>query len=133
MRALLAATAAAALLCGCYNSAAELAELSRHHATTTGRVVALACSDDGQWWYEFELKGRRRRGAAHDPAGCRQHRPGDSVTVYYNPAAPQVHRAIAPEKAYEDERGFLIPVWLWFGIAALALPLSAWMALKRLR
>ena len=133
MRALLAAAAAATLLGGCYNRAGELAELARHHATAVGRVVALDCSNDGQWWYEFELEGKRRRGPAHDTAGCKQHKPGDSVTVYYNPASPEVHRATAPARAYEEERGFHVPVWLWFGIAALALPLSAWMALKRLR
>ncbi len=133
MRALLAAAAAAALLGGCYDRASEVAELARHHATAVGRVVALDCGNNGQWWYEFELDGKRRRGPAHEPAACRQHKPGDSVTVYYNPAAPDVHRAIAPALAYEDEHGFHVPVWLWFGIAALALPLSAWMALKRLR
>lgn len=131
MRALLAGAAAAALLAGCYNRATELAELARHHAAAAGHVVALDCGEQGSWWYEFELEGKRRRGAASDPAGCRQRRPGDRVTVYYNPAAPEVHRAIAPAKAYEEERGFSMPLWLWFGIGALALPLSAWMALRR--
>jgi len=127
----LAAAAAAALLGGCYNRATELAELTRHNATAVGHVVALDCSNDGQWWYEFELEGKRRRGPAHDMAGCRRHKHGDSVTVYYNPAAPDVHRALAPSKAYEDERGFHMPLWLWFCIGAMALPLSAWVALKR--
>lgn len=131
MRALLAGAAAAVLLGGCYNRAIELAELSQHHATAAGRVVALDCQNDGRWWYAFALQGKERRGQAHDPAGCRQRKPGDSVTVYYNPAAPEVHRAIAPELAYQDEHGFYMPTWLWFCIAALALPLSAWMALRR--
>lgn len=131
MKALLAGAAAAALLGGCYQRATELAELSRHHATAVGRVVALECSNNGQWWYEFELEGRRRRGPARDRAGCRLRKAGDRVTVYYNPQAPEVHRAITPDQAYEDERGFHVPTWLWFCIAALALPLSAWMALKR--
>jgi len=131
LRALLAAVVAAALLGGCYERATELAELSRHHAAAPGRVVALECGNDGRWWYEFELDGKRRRGSAHDADGCRQRRPGDSVTIYYNPAAPDVHRAIAPAAAYEEERGFHMPIWLWFGIAALALPMSAWLALRR--
>ncbi|KQZ44106.1 DUF3592 domain-containing protein [Duganella sp. Root1480D1] len=131
MRALLAGAAAAALLGGCYDRATELAELSRHHATVAGHVVVLDCANDGQWWYEFELEGKQRRGAAHEPAGCRQRKPGDRVTVYYNPSAPDVHRAVAPAMAYQQEHGFHMPIWLWFGIGALALPLSAWMALKR--
>jgi len=94
-------------------------------------VVALDCSNDGHWWYEFDLEGKHRRGPVHDPDGCRQHKAGDSVTVYYNPQAPEVHRAVAPDQAYEDEHGFHMPTWLWFCIAMLALPLSAWMALKR--
>ena len=89
MKALLAAAAAATLLGGCYNRAAELAELSRHHATTAGRVAALDCANGGRWWYEFEAGGKRRRGVASDAAGCAQRRLGDTVTVYYNPRAPQ--------------------------------------------
>jgi hypothetical protein len=123
--------ALAAPLGGCYNRAADLAELSRHHATATGRVVALECSNGGKWWYEFDLDGKRRRGPVHDPAGCARRKAGDSVTVYYNPAAPAVHRALPPPVAYQAERGFHMPLWLWFGIGALALPLSAWMALRR--
>jgi hypothetical protein len=133
LKALLAGAAAAVLLGGCYNRASELAELSRQNATAMGRVVALECANDGRWWYEFDLEGKRRRGLAYDPAGCHQHRPGDQVTVYYNPAAPEVHRAVAPELAYEDEHGFHVPTWLWFCMAALALPLSAWVALRRAR
>ncbi|MGW8391945.1 hypothetical protein [Pseudoduganella sp. HUAS MS19] len=131
MRVLLAGAAAAALLGGCYNRAGDLAELSRHHAAVAGRVVVLDCHNAGQWWYEFELAGKRRRGPVHEPAGCGRRQLGDSVTVYYNPAAPQVHRAVDPVTAYEQERGFHVPTWLWFGIGALALPLSAWMALRR--
>ncbi|KQV59824.1 MULTISPECIES: DUF3592 domain-containing protein [unclassified Duganella] len=131
MRALLAAAAAAALLGGCYNRATELAELSRHHATAAGHVAVLECHNDGQWWYEFELEGKRRRGPVREPAGCAQRKLGDSVTVYYNPSAPEVHRAVAPAAAYQQEHGFHVPLWLWFGIGALALPLSAWVALKR--
>jgi hypothetical protein len=130
LRALLAGAAAAALLGGCYNRASELAELSRHHATVAAHVVVLECHK-GQWWYEFELQGKRRRGPVQEPASCGQRKLGDSVTVYYNPAAPDVHRAVAPAVAYEQEHGFYVPMWLWFGIGALALPLSAWMALKR--
>ena len=130
MRALLAGAAAAVLLGGCYNRATELAELSRHHATAPGHVVVLECHH-GTWWYEFELQGKRRRGAVQEPDGCRQHKLGDTVTVYYNPAVPEVHRAVAPATAYQQERGLFVPLWLWFGIGALALPLSAWMALKR--
>jgi len=125
-----AGAAAAALLGGCYNRAEELAELSRHPATAAGHVAALECHT-GQWWYEFELEGKRRRGPVRDADRCGQRRLGDSVTVYYNPSAPDVHRAVAPAVAYEQEHGFHVPVWLWFGIGALALPLSAWMALKR--
>jgi hypothetical protein len=128
LRALLAGAAAAALLGGCYNRASELAELSRHHATVAAHVVVLECHK-GQWWYEFELQGKRRRGPVQEPASCGQRKLGDSVTVYYNPA--DVHRAVAPAVAYEQEHGFYVPMWLWFGIGALALPLSAWMALKR--
>lgn len=124
---------AACLLGGCYNRAGELAELARHHATAPGHVAVLECQNGGRWWYEFEVAGKRRRGPASDAAGCAQRRLGDAVTVYYNPAAPDVHRAVAPAQAYEDERGFHMPLWLWFGIGALALPLSAWMALKRSR
>ena len=127
----MAGAAAAALLGGCYNRATELAELSRHHATVDGRVVVLECHNDGQWWYEFELEGKRRRGPVREPAGCALRKLGDGVAVYYNPAAPEVHRAVAPAVAYQQERGLHVPLWLWFGIAALALPLSAWMALKR--
>ena len=123
--------AAAALLGGCYNRATELAELSRHHAAVAGRVVVLECHHDGQWWYEFELEGKRRRGPVRDPAGCGLRKLGDGVTVYYSPSAPDVHRAVAPAVAYRQEHGFHVPLWLWFGIGALALPLSAWMALKR--
>lgn len=131
MRTLLAWAAVAALLGGCYNRAAELVELERHHATTTGHLVVLECHNNGQWWYEFELEGKRRRGAVQDAAGCARRKLGESITVYYNPAAPDVHRAIAPATAYQQEHGFHVPMWLWFGIGALALPLSAWMALKR--
>lgn len=131
MRALLAGAAAAALLGGCYNRAADLAELTRHHATAAGHVVVLECHNHDRWWYEFELQGKRRRGAVQEPGGCRRHQLGDTVTVYYNPAAPEVHRAVAPATAYQQERGFFVPLWLWFGMGALALPLSAWMALKR--
>lgn len=131
MRALLAGAAVSALLGGCYNRATELAELSHHHATAAGHVVILECHNAGQWWYEFELDGKRRRGQALEPGGCGQRKLGDAVTVYYNPAAPDVHRAVAPATAYENEHGFYVPMWLWFGIGALALPLSAWMALKR--
>ncbi|WP_426342703.1 hypothetical protein ACN9MZ_14030 [Pseudoduganella sp. S-14] len=131
MRALLAGAAGAVLLGGCYNRATELSELSHHHATVAGRVAALECHNDGRWWYEFELEGKRRRGPVHEPDGCRQRKLGDNITVYYNPAAPDVHRAVAPATAYRQEHGFHVPVWLWFGLGALALPLSAWMALKR--
>ncbi|WP_028103633.1 DUF3592 domain-containing protein [Pseudoduganella violaceinigra] len=131
MKARAAILAGALLLGGCYNRATELAELSRHHATAIGRVAALDCGNNGSWWYEFELQGKRRRGPAQDPAGCRQRKPGDRVTVYYSPADPEVHRAVAPAVAYEAEHGFHMPLWLWFGIGALALPLSAWMALQR--
>jgi len=131
LRALLAGAAAAALLGGCYNRATELAELTRHHSRVAGHVVVLDCQNNGQWWYEFELDGKRRRGSVQDPGGCRQRKLGDSVTVYYNPSAPEVHRAIAPAMAYHLEHGFYVPMWLWFGIGALALPLSAWMALRR--
>ena len=126
----MAGAAAAALLGGCYNRAIELAELSRHHATAAGHVAVLECHA-GQWWYEFELEGKRRRGPVRDAVRCGQRKLGDGVTVYYNPSAPDVHRAVAPAMAYEQEHGFHVPVWLWFGIGALALPLSAWMALKR--
>jgi hypothetical protein len=131
LRALLLAAAGAALLGGCYNRATELAELTRQHATAPGHVVVLECHNAGQWWYEFELEGKRRRGPVHEPSGCAQRKLGAGVTVYYNPAAPDVHRAVAPAKAYEQEHGFYMPLWLWFGLGALALPLSAWMALKR--
>jgi len=130
LRALLAGAAAAALLGGCYNRATELAELSRHHAAATGHVAVLECHN-GQWWYEFELEGKRRRGPVREAASCGRRKLGEAVTVYYNPAAPDVHRAVAPAVAYEQEHGFYVPMWLWFGIGALALPLSAWMALKR--
>ena len=131
MRALLAGAAAAALLGGCYNRAIELAELSRHHATVAGQVAFLECHNDGRWWYQFELEGKRRRGMVQGPAGCARRKLGEPVTVYYNPSAPEVHRAVAPAIAYQQEHGFYVPLWLWFGIGALALPLSAWMALKR--
>ena len=131
MRALLAGAAAAALLGGCYNRATELAELARHHARAAGQIVMLECDRNGRWWYEFELEGKRRRGPVHESDGCARRKLGDSITVYYNPSAPQVHRAIAPAAAYRQEHGFYVPLWLWFGIGALALPLSAWMALKR--
>lgn len=127
----LLAGAVAALLAGCYNRATELEELVRHHVATTGQIVVLDCSHDGRWWYDFEAGGKHRRGSSSDPAGCRQRKLGEPVTVYVNPAAPDVHRAVAPAQAYADEHGFYIPLWLWFGIGALALPLSAWMALKR--
>ena len=131
MRALLVGAAAAALLGGCYNRATELAELSRHHATVAGQVAVLDCHNDGQWWYQFELQGKRRRGVVHEPAGCARRKLGEPLTVYYNPSAPEVHRAVAPAIAYQQEHGFYVPLWLWFGIGVLALPLSAWMALKR--
>ena len=38
---------------------------------------------------------------------------------------------MAPAAAYAAERGFHMPLWLWFGIGALALPVSAWIALRR--
>lgn len=125
------AALAALLLGGCYNRAADVAELARRHAVAAGRVVILDCANQGRWWYEFGLNGKRRRGMASDPSGCVRRQLGDAVTVYYNPAQPDVHRAIAPAKAYEAEHGFYLPLWLWFAIGALALPLSAWMALKR--
>ncbi|WP_446728954.1 DUF3592 domain-containing protein [Pseudoduganella sp. OTU4001] len=99
--------------------------------TAAGRVVLLECNHDGRWWYEFEAGGKRRRGSARDAAGCARRKLGDAVTVYYNPAAPQVHRAVAPAQAYADEHGFHVPQWLWFVLGALALPLSALMALRR--
>jgi hypothetical protein len=117
-------------LAGCYNRAADLAELARHHATAAGRIVVLECAQ-GRWWYEFDVQGKRRRGPVQDAAGCGARQLGEQVTVYYNPALPEVHRARAPAEAYAQERGFYLPVWLWFGLGALALPLSAWMALKR--
>ena len=131
MKALLAGTAASLLLGGCYHRASDVAGLVRHHAATPGRVAVLECRHGGRWWYEFELDGKRRRGVASDEEGCARRRPGDPVTVYYNPSAPDVHRAVAPALAYEAERGFQMPLWLWFCLGALALPLSAWMALKR--
>ena len=121
----------AAALGGCYNRATELEALVHSHATATGQIVVLDCRHDGRWWYAFEAGGRQRRGSADDAAGCAQRKLGDSVTVYYNPAQPAVHRVIPPAQAYEAERGFHVPLWLWFASAALALPLSAWMALKR--
>ena len=132
--ALLGAAALPLLLGGCYNRAAEVAELARHHATAAGRIVALVCQHAGRWWFQFEWDGQHRRGWASDGAdgaACARRRLGDSVTVYVNPAVPAVHRAIDPGLAYEQERGFYLPQWLWFGLGALALPLSAWMALKR--
>lgn len=130
-RAVIAALAAAVLLGGCYNRAQDVAELARRHVTVAGRVVALECRHDGRWWYEFEAAGKRRRGMAHDPAACAGRRMGEAVAVYYNPAAPDVHRAVAPAAAYEAEHGFYLPDWLLFGLGALALPLSALMALRR--
>lgn len=123
--------AAAALLGGCYNRAEDVAQLARQHATAVGRVAALECRHDGRWWYEFEAGGKRRRGPASDAAGCGRRKVGDAVTIYYNPAAPDVHRAVAPAQAYAAEHGFYMPQWLWFGLGALALPLSALMALRR--
>lgn len=130
-RVVAAALAAAWLLGGCYNRAQEVAQLARQHVTVTGRVVALECRHEGRWWYEFEAAGKRRRGAAHDAAACAGRRLGDAVTVYYNPAAPEVHRAVAPAVAYAAERGFHLPQWLLFVLGALALPFSALMALRR--
>ena len=123
--------AAGLLLGGCYNRAEDVAQLARQHATATGRVALLECRLNGRWWYDFEVDGKRRRGMALDPAACQARRVGDAVTVYYNPARPEVHRAIAPAAAYEAEHGFYVPEWLWFGLGALALPLSALMALRR--
>jgi hypothetical protein len=130
MLALAAVAAVPLALGGCYNRAADLAELARHHATATGRIVVLECAR-GRWWYEFEVQGQRRRGPVHEAPACDARRLGQQVTVYYNPALPQVHRAVAPAQAYAQERGFHMPEWLWFCLGALALPLSAWMALKR--
>lgn len=126
-----AALAAGALLGGCYNRAEDVAQLARRHVVASGRVALLECRHDGRWWYDFEAGGKRRRGMAHDPAGCPARRVGDAVTVYYNPAQPEVHRAQAPDQAYQAEHGWHVPEWLWFGLGALALPLSALMALRR--
>lgn len=126
-----AGVAAVLLLAGCYQRAEEVAQLMRRHETAVGRVVALECSQDGRWWYEFEAAGKRWRGPASDRAGCARRKLGAAVTVYYDPAAPAVNRAIAPAQAYAAERGFHMPLWLWFGLGALALPLSALMALRR--
>lgn len=126
-----AGLAALLLASGCYDRADEAAQLVRRHATAVGRVVALECHQDGRWWYEFEAAGQRWRGPSSDRAGCARRKLGEAVTVYYSPAAPGVHRAMAPALAYEAERGFHMPIWLWFGLGALALPLSALMALRR--
>jgi hypothetical protein len=123
--------AVAPLLAACYNGADEVAQLARQHAVASGRVVLLECHNGGRWWYEFEAGGTRRRGPAQEAAGCARRKLGDPVTVYYNPAAPAVHRARVPAQAYAAERGWYVPDWLWFCLAALALPLSALMALRR--
>lgn len=123
--------AVAPLLAACYDRAEEAAQLARQHAMASGRVLRLECGHGGRWWYEFAVGGVRRRGVAHDPAACAVRKVGDAVTVYYQPTAPAVHRAQAPAQAYAAERGFYVPVWLWFCLAALALPLSALMALRR--
>lgn len=128
---LAAVLAAAWLLGGCYNRAQDVAQLARQHAVAAGRVAMLECRQNGRWWYEFTVDGKLRRGMSNDPAGCQARRVGDAVPVYYNPAHPALHRALAPAAAYEAEHGFYVPEWLWFGLGALALPLSALMALRR--
>ncbi|XLZ71868.1 DUF3592 domain-containing protein [Massilia sp. SR12] len=128
---LAAVLAAVMLLGGCYNRAQDVAQLVRQHAVAAGRVALLECRQNGRWWYDFTVEGKRRRGMSNDPAGCATRHVGDAVPVYYNPADPALHRAVLPAAAYAAEHGWYVPEWLWFGLGALALPLSALMALRR--
>lgn len=104
------AVAASLLLAGCYNDAHDYRALIDSNATAAGQVVYVDCHSHGLVVVSFEAQGHEYRLKA--PLGtldCHSAHRGDPVTVYYDPAHPQVNTMLWPADAYERARGWYVP------------------------
>ena len=101
---------ASLLLTGCYNDAHEYRRLVESNASIAGTVAYVDCSSHGLVIYSFVANGGEHRARA--PSGmirCDSARKGDPVTVFYDPAHPEVNTLLAPQQAYEQARGWYVP------------------------
>ncbi|MCK9684579.1 DUF3592 domain-containing protein [Scleromatobacter humisilvae] len=101
---------ASLLLTGCYNDAHEYRRLVESNATVAGSVADVDCGSHGLVIYSFVANGVEHRAKA--PASlirCDSARKGDPVTVFYDPAHPEVNTLLTPQQAYEQRRGWYMP------------------------
>ena len=97
-------------LTGCYNDAHEYRHLVESNATVAGVVAYVDCHSHGLVIYSFVANGGEHRARA--PSGmirCDSARKGDPVTVFYDPAHPEVNTLLTPQQAYEQARGWYVP------------------------
>ncbi len=88
-------------------------------ATATAAVTALACADHGTFAYRFSAGGKSVTGSGDGGYGnppCAALKPGDTVSVFYLPAEPQVNGP-------GDPQGRLFDATLAIATAALFVPL----------
>ena len=101
---------AALALSGCYNAAPEYRRLVESNVSIAGTIAAVDCGNHGLVIYSFVAPdGEHRARAPRDMFDCRTTRPGDAVTVYYDPARPRVNTLLSPEVAYAQARGWYVP------------------------
>ncbi len=101
---------ASLLLTGCYNDAHEYRRLVESNASIAGTVAYVDCSSHGLVIYSFIAKdGEHRAKAPPGMLSCTTARRGDPVTVFYDPARPQVNTLLPPQKAYDRARGWFVP------------------------
>jgi hypothetical protein len=53
------------------------------------------------------------------------------LKVFYDPEHPEVNTPLEPDKAYDRERGFYIPIWLVFILALPAYLLAEFFKARR--
>jgi hypothetical protein len=99
--------------------------------STLARVVETTCGNHATFVYDFAARGRSHRSRGGDGYGnprCEDLRPGDTVRIWYLPAAPDQSVAGEPAQRQSNEAMTFAVGALWF---ALFLALYIWRELRR--
>ena len=85
---------------GCASQTASWQQLVTRSTTTTAVVVSTDCSNHGSVTYSFSIGGHSYTNVSYwINRPCDKIKRGDSVLVYYDPAAPSTNTTMAPAEA----------------------------------
>jgi hypothetical protein len=102
-------------------------------------ITSTDCPDHGHFYYDFPVRGRRYAGSTYwIGRPCDEVRPGQSLSIRFDPTDPTVNSTMQPAAAYEFHKTqlmakfFMAAAMLCMLFYPIAKPrLDAWLRAKR--